>query len=100
MGAFPYLLGKAASSRSMTFVHLRWRVHHDRKPERRETIRWEHHDLRDQPRFEELPAPEPARWNRRAGTRKRRPPVAGWRRSQHSEADQIVRSRILRPSIA
>src|SRR5215813_8269662 len=47
MGAFPYLLGKAASSRSMTFVHLRWRVHHHRKPERRETIRWEHHDLRD-----------------------------------------------------
>jgi hypothetical protein len=32
----------------MTFVHLRRRVHHHREPERREIVRHEHHDLRDQ----------------------------------------------------
>ena len=32
----------------MTSPHLRRRGHHHREPERRETIRREHHDLRDQ----------------------------------------------------
>src|ERR1700757_1331679 len=37
-----------ASSRSMTSVHLLrgFHRHHHRQPEHRETIRWEHHDLR------------------------------------------------------
>ena len=80
-------------SKSMTRVHLRRRVHHQRKPERRETVRRgrSRSPRSSRPRCEEHPAPELARRNRRAGAHDWRPLAAGWRGSPRSGGDRIVR---------